>query len=56
MGITVWLLQRLLPLNRFCTIVEVAAGVAAYGAAAVLLKVISVSDIRNLLRRRGRKA
>ncbi len=56
MGITVWLLQRLLPLNRFCTIVEIAAGVAAYGAAAVLLKVISVSDIRNLLRRRGRKA
>ena len=56
MGITVWLLQRLLPLNRFCTIVEVAAGVAAYGTAAVLLKVISVSDIRNLLRRRGRKA
>ena len=55
MGIVVWLLQRFLPLSRLCTIIEVAAGVAAYGAAAVLLKVVSVSDIRNLIRRRGRK-
>ena len=56
MGVVVWLLQRFLPLSRVCTIVEVAAGVAAYGAAAILLKIISVSDIRKLLRRRGSKA
>ena len=56
MGAAVWLLQRFLPLNRVCTIVEVAAGVAVYAAAAVALKVVSVSDIRNLIRRKGRKA
>ena len=56
MGIVVWLLQRYLPLNRVTTIIEVAVGVAVYGAAAVALKVLSVSDIRNLLRRKGKKA
>ncbi|MBR2661229.1 MAG: polysaccharide biosynthesis protein [Clostridia bacterium] len=55
MGVTVWLLQRLLPMNRFCTIVEIAAGIAVYAAAAVLLKVVSVSDIRKMIRRKGRK-
>ena len=55
MGIVVWLMQRYLPLNRVTTIAEVAVGVAVYGAAAVALKVLSVSDIRNLLRRKGKK-
>ena len=56
MGIVVWFLARFLPLNRFATIVEIAVGVAVYFTAAILLKVLSVSDIRNMLRRKGRKA
>ena len=56
MGIVVWLMQRFLPLNRFLTIAEVAAGVLAYFGAAVALKVLSVSDIKKLLRKRGKNA
>lgn len=56
MGVVVWLMQRFLPLNRFLTIVEVAVGVLVYFGAAVALKVLSVNDIKNLLRRRGKKA
>ena len=56
MGIVVWFLQRYLPLNRIATIAEVLVGISVYGISAVLLKVLSVKDIKNLLRRRGRKA
>ena len=56
MGIVVWLLQRCLPLNRLMTVFEVLIGVAVYGTSAVLLRVISVNDIRKLLRRKGKKA
>lgn len=56
MGIGVWILQRILPLNRFTTVVEVVFGIMVYAAAAVLLGVLSVSDIRNMLFRRGKKA
>ena len=56
MGVVVWLLQHILPLNRFLTIMEVAVGVLVYFGAAIALKVLSVSDIKNLLRRRGKKA
>ena len=56
MGVVVWLMQRFLPLNRFLTIVEVAVGVLVYFGAAVALKVLSVNDIKNLLRRRRKNA
>ena len=56
MGMSVWLMQRILPLNRFLTIVEVAVGVLVYFVAAVTLKVLSVDDIKNLLHRRRKKA
>ena len=56
MGIVVWLLRIYLPVNRLTTIAEVIAGIAAYACAAVWLKVLTVGDIRNLLRRKGRKA
>ncbi len=56
MGVAVWLLQRFLPVSRLCTIVEVVFGVLVYFAAAVLLKVLSVSDIRRLLRRKGARS
>ena len=49
-------MQRFLPLNRFLTIVEVAVGVLVYFGAAVALKVLSVNDIKNLLRRRRKNA
>ena len=55
MGVVVWMLRQLLPLNRFTTVIEIAAGVATYGIAAVLLKVLSVSDIKNLLHRKGKQ-
>ena len=52
MGIVVWLMQHFLPMHRLLTILEIAVGVAVYIAAAFLLKVLSVSDIRSMLRRR----
>ncbi len=55
MGIVVWLLRTFLPLNRVLTIAEVLAGVIVYGVAAILFKVLSLDDLRNLLRRKGRK-
>ena len=56
MGIFVWLLQKYLPMNRAMTIIEIIFGVAVYGISAVLLKVLSVNDIKKLLRRKGRNA
>ena len=56
MGIAVWLLQRLLPLNRFFTVIEIAAGICIYIAAAFALKVLSMDDIRSMLRRKGTKS
>ena len=56
MGVTVWLLTRVLPLHRAVTIVEVAVGVAVYILAAFALKVLSVDDIKAMLRRRGKKS
>ena len=56
MGVTVWLLTRVLPLHRAVTIVEVAAGVAVYILAAFALKVLSVDDIKAMLRKRGKNS
>ena len=56
MGVAVWLMTRVLPLHRAVTIAEVAAGVAVYILAAFALKVLSVDDIKAMLRRRGKKS
>ena len=55
MGITVWLMQHFLPVHRLLTVLEIAVGVAVYIAAAFALKVLSVSDIRSMLKRRSKK-
>ena len=54
MGIAVWLMKHFLPVSRIVTVVEVAVGVAVYFGAALMLKVLSVDDIRSMIRRRGR--
>ena len=53
MGAVVMLMQYLLPLNRFLTILEIAVGIVVYIAAAFALKVLSPADIRSMLRRRS---
>ena len=53
MGVVVWLSRCILPLNRFTTLLEIAVGVAAFIAAALAFKAVSVSDF-TALRRRGR--
>ena len=55
MGLTVWLLQRFLPVSRVFTILEIIVGIAVYLAAALALKVLSVNDIKSMLHRRGKK-
>ena len=56
MGVAVWALKSVLPFNRFFTLLEVAAGIAVYGAAAYKLGAISENElafIRRFLHRRG---
>ena len=55
MGFVVWMLQHYLPLNRVTTIAEIVAGILVYGAAAIVLKVLSLNDIKKLIQRKGRK-
>jgi len=55
MGISVWGIQKILPMNRITTIIEIIIGIIVFIAAAIFLKVLSVSDIKNMLHRRGRK-
>lgn len=46
MGITVWVLREVLPVNRLTLLVEVTVGVAVYAAAAVAVKAITKDDLR----------
>ncbi len=52
MGIAVWALRELLPVNRLNVMVEVAAGVIVYAAAALALKAITKDDLRAFRRRK----
>ena len=52
MGIVVWALRELLPMNRLTVIVEVAAGVIVFAAAALALKAITKDDLRAFRRRK----
>lgn len=54
MGVIVFALRELLPVNRLLTLVEIAVGVAVYVAAALLFKAVTPDDFRSL--RRGKKA
>ena len=56
MGIVVWLLRSSLPEHRLLTIMEIAVGVAVYIFSAFALKVLSVSDIKSMIRRRNKHA
>ena len=53
MGIAVYLLKSALPGGRITTILCVAAGIAVFGAAAILTKTITKNDLNAILRRRN---
>ncbi len=55
MGISVWILQKLLPAGPASTILEVAFGIAAFAASAILFKAVTKDDL-NALRRRKKTA
>ena len=55
MGVTVWLMTRFLPSGRLWTILEIAAGVAVFLAAAFAFKAVTKSDLRAMMKG-GRKA
>ena len=58
MGIPVWILSRILPFNRFVTLLEVAVGILIYAFAAVRLRILSPENLRlitNRLHIKGRK-
>ena len=55
MGIAVWLMTRFLPGGRITTILCVIVGILVFGAAAYLLKAITMEDL-NAVRRRKKNA
>lgn len=52
MGLSVWLLREWLPVNRFTVLLEVAAGVLVYAAAAIAVKAVTMDDLRAFRRRK----
>ncbi len=52
MGIVVWLLRELLPVNRLTLILEVGVGVVVFAAAALAVKAITKDDLRAFRRRK----
>ena len=56
MAAAVWGLKSLLPLGRLYTILEIAVGVAVYGAVALLDHAITKEDLKTFGRRGRRKA
>jgi hypothetical protein len=52
MGWVVWGWGELLPVNRLFLILEVAVGVAVFGACALLCKAITREDLRAFRRRK----
>jgi len=52
MGVAVFALRELLPVNRLTLILEVAAGVIVYAVAALTLKAITKDDLRAFRRRK----
>ena len=54
MGITVYALRCLLPGGRLSTIIEIFAGIVVFIAAAIVLKAISLDELKKMLKR-GKK-
>lgn len=54
MGIAVYTLSRILPGGRLSTVIEIFAGIVIFAAAAVMLKAVSLDELRKMLKR-GRK-
>lgn len=52
MGIAVWALRELLPVNRLTMLVEVAVGVIVYALTALAVKAITKDDLRSFRRRK----
>lgn len=52
MGAVVMIMRELLPVNRLTLLVEVAAGVVVFAAAAIALKAVTKDDLRALRRRK----
>ena len=52
MGIGVWVLRELLPVNRLAMLLEVAAGVVIYAAVALLVKAVTKDDLRAFRRKK----
>ncbi|MGN1370352.1 MAG: polysaccharide biosynthesis C-terminal domain-containing protein [Aristaeellaceae bacterium] len=52
MGVAVWVLREWLPVNRLTLLLEVAAGVAVYAAAALAVKAVTKDDLRAFRRRK----
>ena len=52
MGVVVFAMRELLPMNRVLTIVEIAVGVIVYVAVALLVKAVTPADFRSLRRKK----
>ena len=52
MGVVVWLLRELLPVNRLTLLLEVAAGIVVYAVAALAVKAITKDDLRAFRRKK----
>lgn len=52
MGVVVWGMRQLLPSGRLFTMLEVAVGIAAYAAAALAVKAVSMDDFRAFKRKK----
>ena len=55
MGLAVWALRTVLPMNRILTLLEVVVGVAVYGFTAYMLGALSPEDLGAITRRLRRK-
>jgi len=52
MGLVVFALRELLPMNRFLTIAEIIIGVAVYVVVALAVKAVSINDFRSFKRKK----
>ena len=52
MGVVVYALRELLPMNRLLTLAEIAIGVAVYIAVALAVKAVSINDFRAFKRKK----
>lgn len=53
MGVVVWAMRELLPMNRLMTMVEIAVGVVVYAVTALAVGAITKDDLQAFKRKRG---